>query len=298
MLVGVEVDELLYRMGGVAQWRTLVREASASQARTALTRGRIVRIGYGTYGLPGGDEARVAAQALNGALSLTSAALHHGWAVKVPPRTPHVTVPRDRKVAPRRRRGVQLHYADVEVDGIATTPLQTVTDCARWLPFDEALCVADSALRAGLSREALIAAAEQSPRTGRSRAVRVAEAADGRAANPFESSVRGISKEVPGVALEPQVFIPGYGRPDLYDEALGLVVECDSFQFHSDSSAVVNDVERYNDCALQDLTLLRFAWEHPMFRQEYVLHTLRAWVEQRAASSRPAVQSPCPRCAA
>ena len=298
MLVGVEVDELLYRMGGVAHRRTLLQEVPVSQLRRALGRGRIVRIGRGIYASPGGDEAQAAARALNGALSLTSAALHHGWAVKTPPRMPHVTVPRHRKVAAPRRRGVQLHYAEVEVDGFVTTPLQTVIDCARTLPFDEALCVADSALRAGLSKGSLLAAAEQAPRSGRARAVRVAEAADARAANPFESSVRGISKEVPGLSLEPQVFIPGLGRPDLYDAALGLVVECDSFQFHSDRAAVLNDVERYNICALQDLTLLRFAWEHAMFQQDYVHNTLRTWVEHRTVSYGLAVQQRCPRCAA
>lgn len=51
-----------------------------------------------------------------------------------------------------------------------TSPPRTVADCARWLPFDEALAVADSAMRAGLTRRDLLAAVEALPRTGRERA--------------------------------------------------------------------------------------------------------------------------------
>lgn len=298
MLVGMELDELVRRMGGVARWRTLVREVPASQVREAVARGRLVRISHGLYALPGRDEAQAAARSLNGVLSLTSAALHRGWAVKTPPAKPHVTVPRSRKVSPDRRRGVHLHFGEVESDGIATTPLQTVIDCARALPFDEALSVADSALRSGLSKEALVGAAEQSPRTGRTKAVRVAHAADGRAENPFESVVRAVSLEFPELNLEPQVFIPGLGRPDLHDRERGLVVECDSFKFHSDRFAVVNDVERYNACALLELGLLRFAWEHAMHRQDYVRNTFREWLDVQAASDGLAVRPRCPRCAA
>ena len=42
--------------------------------------------------------------------------------------------------------------ADEVVDGV-TSPLRTVLDCARRLPFSEALAVADSALRSGLVTE-------------------------------------------------------------------------------------------------------------------------------------------------
>lgn len=295
----MEIDELLRRMGGVATWRQLVAEVPEAAVRGAVSSGRIARIGRGLYALPSVEEASRAARRLNGALSLTSAALHHGWAVKTPPTYPHVTVPRTRKVSPARRRGVQLHYGNVAVDGIATTPIQTVIDCARLLPFDEGLSVADSALRSRMvGKHELLSAAEQSPRTGRSHAVRVAEAADGRADNPFESATRSISLDFPELALEPQVFVPGVGRPDLVDLRLGLIVECDSFQFHSDRTAVVRDVERYNACAVQGLTLLRVAWEHAMLRQDYVRDTFREWLEAQAATQRHAVRPRCPGCAA
>ncbi len=295
----MEIDEYVHRMGGVASWGRLLEHFPAAQVRAAVANGHVVRIGHGLYALPQVERAHVAARSLNGVLSPTSAVLHHGFAVKTPPIRPHVTVPRNRKVSPQRRRGVDLRYADVSTDGIATTPVQTVIDCARSLPFDEALSVADSALRSRkVGRRSLMAAAEQSPRTGRSAALRVANDADGRADNPFESVIRAISKEFPQLRLVPQVTIHGVGTPDLVDEELGLVVECDSFKFHSNRSAVVKDVERYNAVELRGLGLLRFAWEHVMLRQNYVRDTFREWLDARAASDGRAVRQCCPRCAA
>jgi Transcriptional regulator, AbiEi antitoxin len=48
----VEVDELLFRMGGVASWGQLVAELSVAEVRRATQRERVVRIGRGTYALP------------------------------------------------------------------------------------------------------------------------------------------------------------------------------------------------------------------------------------------------------
>ncbi len=46
-----------------------------------------------------------------------------------------------------------------DIDGWATSKVRTVLDCATELPFDEALAVADSALRHGdVTREELDAA--------------------------------------------------------------------------------------------------------------------------------------------
>jgi len=87
-------------------------------------------------------------------------------------------------VGPARAVGVELFRGPVDV--IVTDKVRTVIDCLRWLPFDEALAVADSAL--DVSLEALADAARRSPRTGRSRVLRVLRYADSRAAKP--SSLR------------------------------------------------------------------------------------------------------------
>jgi len=87
---------------------------------------------------------------LSGALGLTSAAVAHGWKVRVPPDRPMVWVPRHRKVSAARREDVDLRWGMLnaaELEAGITAPVRTVVDCARLLPFDDALAVPDSALR-------------------------------------------------------------------------------------------------------------------------------------------------------
>ncbi len=67
--------------------------------------------------------------------------------------------------------------------------------------------------------------------------------------NPFESCARAIASEVRGLDVEPQVPIRGVGRVDLADLALGIVVECESYEFHSDARSLEKDVRRYTSCA-------------------------------------------------
>lgn len=97
----------------------------------------------------------------------------------------------------RRNRNLQLVLprwhdpAPHEEHNSVTTPLRTVLDCARDLPFSEALAVADSALRAGMVDLAQLrkrAGGLRGP--GAMRARRLAEHADGRAVNAVESVVR------------------------------------------------------------------------------------------------------------
>src|SRR6478735_8206125 len=148
----MDVVAVLTALGGVATRADLVRRTSRREVDAALARASIVRQGRGRYAVPTVSAAVGRAHALHGVLCLTSAALHHGWAVKRVPEHPHVSVPRNRKVTPARRAGVILHRHDLhpdEVDGIATTKETTLLQCLRTLPFDEALCIVDSAARAG-----------------------------------------------------------------------------------------------------------------------------------------------------
>ncbi|RYC04435.1 endonuclease domain-containing protein [Nocardioides zhouii] len=130
--------------------------------------------------------------------------------------------------------------------------------------------MADSALRENaVTPGQLLAAAEASPRTGRAKALAVARAADGRAANPFESCTRAIALGVPGLSVRPQVRIRGVGRVDLADLVLGIVIECESFEFHSDVASLQRDVRRYTACARRGLVVVRFTWADVMFDPDY-----------------------------
>jgi very-short-patch-repair endonuclease len=165
-----------------------------------------------------------------------------------------------------------------------TGKLRTVVDCARWLPFPDGLSVADSALRAGdLTKSQLLTAAEASPRTGRPAAIKVARAADGRAANPFESSLRAIAEGVPGLRVEPQVPIGAVGHADLADEHLQIAIEAESWEFHATPEAFRYDVRRYTSFSRLDWLLVRFLWEDVMHRPELV-HAILADVARHRSS--------------
>ncbi|HVX54196.1 MAG TPA: hypothetical protein VHA72_06835, partial [Nocardioides sp.] len=91
-----------------------------------------------------------AAAELTGIRSHLSAAQAWVRKVKTPPDKAWVSVGRHRKLTALQQRRHHVVYADVgagEVIAGITSPSRTVLDCAKRLPFDEALAVADSALR-------------------------------------------------------------------------------------------------------------------------------------------------------
>lgn len=232
----MEVVVALTRLGGVASHAELVSAAGRSALRSAVDAGLIVRTATGTYGVPDADRARLAALKLNGALTLTSAALAYGWKVKELPPQPSVWVPRTRRVSADRREGIDIRWGALTPRELArrrTDPARTVVDCARFLPFDAALAVADSALRSGdVGPIGLLEAAELSPRTGRARAIRVATCATPEAANPMESVLRALCLEIDGLDVLPQQWVGDVGRADLVDPDRRLVIEAESMEFH------------------------------------------------------------------
>ncbi|HSV41702.1 MAG TPA: DUF559 domain-containing protein [Nocardioidaceae bacterium] len=278
--------DALTRLGGVADHKTMLRLTSRRRLRTALVRGDVVKTGRGGYALVTAQAGLRAAMRLNGVASHENAAVYHGWEIKLEPEQPHVIVPRHRKVTEARRRGVLVWYrdlADHEHDGLATSKERTVIDCAKDLPFDRALAVADSALRhKDVDQDRLIELALALPSTGRARALRVVTAASELAANPFESVLRAIALDVPGLDVKPQVVISEFSytcRPDLVDKALRVVIEADSFEFHSSRKALKKDIERYTNLVVRGWRVVRFSWEHVMFEPEYVRTCLVALVE-------------------
>ena len=246
----------LHRLGGVATRATLLEISSRREFRRAVSSGAIVRDSHGRYALPIAADALRQANRLAGLVSHRSAALHWGWEVK--------TVP----------------------------DLPDVIDCMKSLPFDEALAIADSALRhRAVTKARLIRVAASIRGSGARQARRVAGEASGLAANPFESVFRAIALDVPGLDLRPQVVIAdktGQGRPDLVDQRRRWVVEAESHSWHSRRGALRRDCRRYTKLVLLGWRVLRFAWEDVMFCPDYVCECL---IEAAAMASQQADRS-------
>lgn len=282
--------EVLARLGHTATARDLAAVCGRHQLRAAVARGDIIRVARGDYALPNLPDPRLSAAALQGVVSHSSAARLWGLDVMSLTRTPQVTVPRHRK---RRVTAAVLHWVDLAPSDVVdevTSPLRTVLDCGRTLPFPEALAVADSALRLGLIGPAAVASSADSlSGPGRSRIRKVVEAADGRAGSGLESVLRGTLLSGGLGAFEPQVQIRDGGfraRVDLADVELGIVLEADSFEHHGSRADLVRDCRRYDELAVRGWLVLRFAWEHVMFEPDWVLTTVQQAVALRGLSAR------------
>lgn len=277
--------EALTRLGGVADLATLTAVTTRGRLRSCVRAGLVVHAGHGRYALPTAHEGLRAAARVAGVASHASAASIHGWEIARPPAVPHVVVPRNRKLIKARRVGLEVRWRDLDpsdVHGFVTSATRTVLDCARDLPFPDALAIADSALRHGaVDLEHLETRALALRSNGRSEALRVVAHATPLAANPFESVLRAVALDVEGLNLEPQVWIDeaGFkGRPDLVDRRRRIIVEAESFAWHGDRRALVHDCERYNALVLRGWLVVRFAWEHVMFEPDYVRDVLTALV--------------------
>ena len=264
----------LERLGGVARASDLLPLTTRRRLRTAVARGSVLRVSRGRYCLPTADSALRAAARLTAVVGLRSAAAALGWELKDQPEQPELIVKRGRKLSPAARADVAVHWANLAEDQVVggiTTPIRTIIDCARVLPFDEALAIADSALRHGaVTREELdevdvIGA-------GASAVRRVLRHANGRAANPFESVLRALCIEA-GMVVDAQAELDlgtGCVHPDLVCHSLRVVLEADSWTFHATRDAHRSDCARYNLLTLRGWRVLRFTWEHVMHEQPYV----------------------------
>jgi very-short-patch-repair endonuclease len=272
-------------LGGVATRQTIVRLTSRRALDDALADGTLVRVARGRYAVPQLQQGTHLALKVTGHVCLVSAALAHGWKVKVVPERPQIALPKDRRLSEGARAQMSVSWIDLrddQVEGLATDAATTLEMCGRRLPFDEALAIADSALRDGFPRRELEALARAARGPGSARLRRVAAQADGRADNPFESVLRAIALDVPGLDVEPQVLIRGdlglTVRPDLVDRRLRMALEADSFEWHGDRAALRRDARRYDLLVADGWIVLRFAWEDVMHDQAWVRSVLQATV--------------------
>lgn len=263
--------------GGLARRDQLRSMVHWRAIEAALAEGSIIRTSHGRYALPIADKAKVRALRLSAVASHISAAAHWGWKVKLDAQHPHVTVRQKRSLAGNAADGAIVHWRDLEaddvVDGWVTTKVRTVIDCCLDLPFDEALSVADSARRSGLS---IADVRERSDWLGirqRARVERVLAVSHQGAANPFESVLRAIALRVKGLHVDVQYRVryeDFYARVDLADPDLMLILEADSFEFHGKRHLMEQDCRRYDELVARGWLVLRFSWEQVMFQADWV----------------------------
>lgn len=134
-----------------------------------------------------------------------------------------------------RRAGVHVHEGPIEdavaTAGIMVTPLaRTLLDCARTLPRDQAVAMADYALHHRLTTKGELAQLlEASTGWRRDRARRTVQLADGRAESVGETRSRLILQDA-GFQVTPQVHARdadgvAFARIDLVVDGLPLAVE-------------------------------------------------------------------------
>jgi hypothetical protein len=288
---------VIWRLGGTATAADILRQITAKALRCAEARGEVERISRGVYALANTSAEKKAAAAAHGTLSHQTAARHWLMESMFESSSIHVTVAPGSR--PASAKGVSLHYAEV-TDEKVTSPLRTVLDCARQLPFREALAIADSACRRQLvSPDELVKTAERLRGPGVGHARRVAAHADGRADNPFESGLRAIAIEVGITGFEPQLVIPADRLPgmshspaemrvDLGDPDRMIVFEADSFAYHGTREALERDCRRYDELVSRRWLVLRFSWEQVMYDQDWVGQMM---IKTCALRTRGAVQA-------
>ncbi len=286
-----DVTSCMRRLGGVASRADLLRLTGRGPLDAALRRGDLAVVAHGIYRLADANSARIAAHALSGAVSHLSAALHWGWAVKTVPDLPEVIVARKRNLTSEQRKLARIAYADLSLDDQrdrVTSQDRTLVDCLRREDIDSGFAVADSALRAGFSHRTMAALGRDArgPHAGKIRYV--IGRADGSAANPFESVLRSIADDVPGLTVRAQapIFGPDFiGRPDLADEELRIILEADSFEWHGGRAELRRDSRRYDEFVVAGWLVLRFSWEDVMFDPAWVREMMVRAVRLRAGAA-------------
>ncbi|TWP38971.1 hypothetical protein [Leekyejoonella antrihumi] len=271
--------------GGAATASELEAAAGRRGLAAAVRDGVIVRVAH-RYVTPSLVEHLQAAFALGGVVSHQSAVARYGWSAKHQPKKPSLTVRAGRHLSWIQQRGVAVSWRDLDpaevIDGV-TGPQRTVVDCALSLHLDEALAIADSALRCGDIDPGELRRATVSGRNCRS-ARRVLQLADSRAANPLESVLRAIAVDVVALHLEPQGGFRGdewFARVDLADQGLGLVLKAEGFEHHGTRKGFDRDCERYVNLLCAGVIVLRFTWTQVMYRPDWVRERIREMVQQR-----------------
>ena len=284
--MGADAAAVLRQLGGRASFSQLVAEVSRRELRRSLAAEEVVRAARGSYCLPTTPRPLLLARQCGGVLSHASAAQHHGLSLVTAPEVVDVLLRPGR--AARDVQGTRVRRSrltEQERRAGVTGPARTVLDCAAILPLPQALAVADSALRIGLvAPQELVALAGNRRGRGCGDARTVAALADERAANAFESALRGHLLLAGITSFVPQHVITGPGvfaQVDLADPDRRVALEADGYAVHGDRRRFARDLRRHDELATLGWLTLRFAWEHVMFQPVWVVEQVQRALDGR-----------------
>jgi very-short-patch-repair endonuclease len=280
------VVEVLIQLGGWGTFAELVHATSRRALAAAVRRGDVARITRGIYGLPVLATDLSTAIAYDGVLSHTSAAAAWRLPLLIAPSKPHITLPVNRNARPGPP--AILHWAKLQPADLRrrrTGLIRTVLDCARILPFGEALAVADAALATGrLTHEELEAAAVAMRGRRRPTAIRVATAATGCSQSFLESMLRSLLLAAGIDGFEPQLMIRLGSlcvRVDLGHSQARLVLEAEGYEFHGSAADFAADCRRYDELVAAGWLVLRFTYQQVLGDPDWVIATVRSALARR-----------------
>ena len=276
----MSAERLLRELGGAARYAELLRAGlSRGQLLRAMKQGTVTRVHHGTYALA---EAVVAAKH-SATFRATTTCLSRCAKLDLPllasPTQTHLWVPRSRSASRDSGRPVQdvvLHRLDSVDEQYAGTVVGALDIAGLCTPLREHVALIDAAMRRAQVQRADLANFRASPRP---RSAQLLELADLRAESFIESLAR-VDLRLAGLAVEPQVRIPGVGHLDLLVEGI-VGLETDGDAFHSSRSQTRNDKKRDRTLAIRGLVPVRVTYEDVVGSMEEVVKDVVAILWRR-----------------
>ena len=277
--------------------------------RALLASGELVRVRRGVYAagplaprarhlLSGGhpdhayvEQVRAVLLSLGGSAAAggRTAAVLWGFDLAVEPSQIEVTVARGRGhvalpgVVVRRCtvQDAELRRVADHQDLRLVSALATVVECALTRPRQEAVVIADSALRTGrITLEQLVAAVRRhGGRPGARRLRGVLNLVDPDSGSVLESLLRVLLARNGMHPRSQRVLRTVKGQPfarvDFFWSAAGLVLECDGHRWHDPEDARDRDRRRDNEVVRLGWRVLRVTWDEVVRDPEYVVQLVR-----------------------
>ena len=298
------LDYMTANGGVITRSEALALGMTSSSLARRLESGHIIRVGRGTYALPGmltGERSilRAATAALGAVASHESAARLHGLdgldprrlAVTVPVRRTHffpdVTVHQSTDLTPEQV---------TEVLAIPVTdPIRTILDLAAVLPETLLAPILDQSIRKKLTiYEAISDHLEAIARKGKPGVRKLRKLLEVRLGANFVSDstleprlLRVLGEAglpLPKTQFRPEWLKEMSGRVDLCHIDERIVIEGDSQRWHGTPEAFQADRVRDNLAQLAGWLILRFTWEDITKRPGYVVDTVATAISVRRNS--------------